>query len=98
MSRREYGLWSLLLSVSNCRKAYTVLLTEVGGNPKLEALRWARSVNCYIQLDLSHNLMIAGLAQDARTDGPFKMQMFNVWASTILGGVLGSVLDEPNFR
>lgn len=97
-NRREYGIWTLQHHVPDCRKAYTELIPNIGVNPKLEALSWARSVGCYTNRRLGEDLRLAGLQRNDRVDGPFVMQMFTIWTSAILGGVLGSVLDEPNFR
>jgi hypothetical protein len=97
-NRREYGIWTLQHHAPDCRKAYTELIPNIGGNPKLEALRWARSVGCYTDRRLGEDLRLAGLTRNDRVDGPFVMQMFVIWQNAILGGVLGSVLDEPNFR
>jgi hypothetical protein len=98
-SRREFSIWVLLDKSSSCKNLYSDLLKDIGKNSKLEALRWARSISCYKDDEsLMNYLVLAGLVTDARRDGSFKTQLFSLWIDAVLGGVLGSVLDEPYFR
>lgn len=98
VSRREYALKDSYETAKACADAYASLTNDVGGNPKKEALRWARSINCY-RNDVRIQMENARLVErNAYEKDPFYMHFFNLWTQRIIGPVLGSVLDEPNFR
>ncbi|MGO4739251.1 hypothetical protein AB4099_22065 [Bosea sp. 2KB_26] len=98
MNRREYALHDTFANADACKVAYGDIISDIGGNPQREALKWARSLNCY-KNDVRIELENAGLKKrDSYDDDPFHMHFFSLWTQRIIGPVLGSVLDEPNFR
>ena len=97
MSRREFAISQIVQTATNCTEAYRDLENDIGINAKREALRWARTLSCYEE-DLRTYLLNAGLIKRGEDSGPIKLPMFSLWPRTITGAVLGSVLDEPNFR
>ena len=99
-STKRYDLWplsSLAGSVAGCAQSYRELAAMAGTNDRKEALRWAKSVNCY-DMNTRVNLAEAGLGTDEDRKWIVKFPIHTLWSAMITGPLLTYMLDETRFR